>query len=551
MWKGAVTASAHASSSVRYFGDSRCRSIWQWQLILAFTAVTIAGGVAFLSPEMFGDWNFSVGLLLIIVITVVSLSIPWHRLGASVVAILPVLDTIAIGLLDAGGAPPMSFLWVFPVAWVASYYSEYALVGLLGLIGTATLLRLFGVGVTPDETLNVVVLMITLAFVGVIMLVGSRRNRSSKKLLQAQSTRIAHALRRVTEQKERNRRLIDSLEVGIARVHDGGILEVSNSAFHRLLALDESAGFHPTSAVEYRARRGAPIPLTETTIARASRGELFVDELVWLFGLDGQWRAVNTSARVIESGGDTNDGVLLVIEDVTAKIDARAGRDETRRTISHELRNPLTAILGHVDLLLERDDVSESARRQLGVVERAGERMERLIDDALGTASFTVADPDLEFDLADVARASIEGFAPVAEAEGVTLKVRLDESLPLCADAFRLRQVVDNVIGNAVKYAQRGGTVTIRSVAGDDGDVALVVTDTGIGISEEDLPRIFEPEFRAQLARERGIPGSGLGLGISRRIVIEQGGRLDITSELGQGTEVTLVLPSQPERRSA
>lgn len=176
--------------------------------------------------------------------------------------------------------------------------------------------------------------------------------------------------------------------------------------------------------------------------------------------------------------------------------------------------------------------------------------MERLIDEGLGTASVAYDDADLEFDLADIARASLEGFAPMAEAEGVTLKVYLDEVLPLCADAFRLRQVVDNLIGNAVKYAQRGGTVTVRSLHPDDGDVALVITDTGIGISEEDLPHIFEAEFRTQLARERGIPGTGLGLGISRRIVIDQGGRLNITSELGQGTEVTLALPSRLERRS-
>ena len=538
-----------SASSVRYYGDSRCRSIWQWQLVLAVTTVTIAAGVAFLTPVLFQDWRFSAGLVMIVVVTSICLGIPWHRVGASGVIVVPVLDAIAVGLLDSKANPLLAILWVFPVAWVASYYSPYALIGMLALVGGSSLLRLFADGAEPQDTINVVILLITLGFVGVIMLVGSSRSRASKRLLQAQSSRIGHALRRVTEQKSRNRQLLDSLDIGIARVKPGGVIEVSNHAFHTLYALDVSPAFRPTSAVEYRARRGAPIPLSETSIARAARGELFSDELIWLFGLDGQWRALKASTRVIEEDRHASDGLLLLIEDVSTQVDPRANQEQTRRTISHELRNPLTAILGHVDLLLERDDVSETMRRQLEVVERAGDRMERLIDEALVTTPHTAEHDAVEFDLADVAHASIEGFAPVAEAQGVSLKVSLDETLPLRGDAFRLRQVVDNVIGNAIKYAQRGGAVTILATHRDENEVALVVTDTGIGISAEDLPHIFEPEFRAQLARERGIPGTGLGLGISRAIVTEQGGRLDVTSELGQGTEVALVLPSPSERR--
>lgn len=551
MGKGARQTPLTAASAAAYFGDRRCRSIWQWQLILALTTVTVAAGAAFLTPALFNEWAFSAGLLTIVAVTAISLGVPWHRIGASGVLVLPVVDAAAVGLLASGANPLLAFLWVFPVAWVATYYSAYALVAILSLVGVSSLVRVFLVGITPQEVINVVILMITIGFVGIIMHVGRARNRASKQLLRAQSMRNGHALRRVTEQKARNQQLVDSLDVGIARVREGGVIEMSNRTFRTLFALDEHAPFQPAAAVEYRSRGGAPVPATETTLARASRGELFSEELVWLFGVDGRWRALNTYTRVVEEDQPASEGILLLVEDVSAQVDPRSNQEATRRTISHELRNPLTAILGHVDLLLEGDDVTEPVRRELEVVQRASERMDRLINDALVTASHPNDDADQDFHLADIARASIEGFTPAAEAGGVAMDVHLDEPLPLCGDAFRLRQVVDNVLGNAIKYVPRGGTVTVRTEHRDTGEAALVITDTGIGIPAEDLPRIFETGFRTHLARDRGIPGTGLGLGISRGIVIAEGGRLDITSEPGKGTEVTLVLPPPSERRSA
>lgn len=539
---------ARVPSSRRFFGDSRSRSVWQWQLLLAFTTVMIAAFAAFLTPSMFEDWRFGAGLAMIVVLTALALAVPWHRVAARGVLAIPILDAVAIGLLDAGTGTSLSVLWMFPMAWVATYYSTSVTVAMLGAIGALTLWQLFVNGISEELTLNALIMMATLGFVGVIMLVGAERSRASNRLAHAQSRRVEHALRRVTDQKARTQRLIDSLEIGVARVGHTGVIEFSNAAFRSLYGLAESARLRPTSAVEYLSRRGAPVASSETMIARAARGELFADELVWVFGLDGEWRALKASTRVIGESAAADDGLVLLVDEVTAAIDPRASQHETRRSISHELRNPLTAMLGHVELLLERTDTSDAARRQLQVVERAGNRMERLIDEALDAQKYV--DDDIEFDLAEVARASVEAFAPVAEAEGVTLRAQLDEPLPLRADAFRLRQVVDNLLGNAIKYAQHAGAVAVRSER-IDGELRVVITDTGIGISEADLPRIFEPDFRTELARERGIPGTGLGLGISNDIVLDQGGRLEITSTLGEGTQAVLVLPAQHDRSAA
>lgn len=545
---------ASSSPAQQYFGDSRCRSIWQWQLIIAFAVVVIGVGSALLTPARFSDARFSGGLLLIIMLTVGSLGMPWHRVARAGVLVLPVVDAFAIAMVAAGGAAAATFLWVFPVAWVGAYFSVTVLIGMLTLIGVLCVSNLLIVGLAVDTTINVVMLMATLVFVGVIMTVGSQRNRSARRLLSLQSDRLAHALRRVNEQKARNLRVLNSLDIGVARVGPGGLIEASNDAFRTIFALDAAAHFHPSSAVEYRARRGTPIPAARTAIARASRGELFTDEIVWLFGLDGQWRAVSTSTTSIGHGAVTGDGLLLVVEDVTEKTDPQAGEDAKRRTISHELRNPLTAILGHIDLLLERDDLADSARKQLKVVERAGERMESLINQVLMAPDRRDDDGGVDFDLAVVACSSLEAFAPAADAAGVTVESELADPLELCGDAFRIRQVIDNVIGNAIKYAQRGGRVSVRGLRAASGEVALLIQDNGIGIAEEDIPRIFEREFRTQLARERGIPGTGLGLSISREIVLAAGGRFEVHSALGQGTEVGVFLPTThdtPHERNA
>ncbi|MEJ1089325.1 HAMP domain-containing sensor histidine kinase [Microbacterium sp. Mu-80] len=537
------------AAGIRYYGDGRCRSIWRWQLILAFTIVAIGVGVALLTPRLLTDPAVSSGMLLIILVTVVSLAVPWNRFGQGAVLVLPVLNALAIGLIYTGADAASAFLWVFPVAWVASYYSAVTLVAMLALICTMLMTNLGIRGFTVAATLDIVMLMIAMSFVGVIMFVGSERNRSVRQLLRGQSARLGHALQRVNQERARNRRLLDSLEIGVARVVDGGVVVMSNSAFHRIYALEEQRGYHHSWAVEYDSRRGQPVPARQMTIARASRGELFENHTVWLFGLDGRWRAIRATTRPIENGDFADDGVLLVVEEITENVDPRAGDDARRRTISHELRNPLTAVLGHIDLLLERDDLSAPARTQLDVIERAGSRMEQLIDQVLAAPAAEADDQAVDFDLARVTLASVEGFLPTADASGVLLDVCLSEPLRLRADAFRLRQVLDNLVSNAIKYAQRGGKVTVHGARPTVDEVSIVITDTGIGIAEDDLPRIFEPEFRTEHARRQGIPGTGLGLAISREIVVAQGGRLEVQSRFGEGTQVTVTLPSSSQER--
>ncbi len=237
---------------------------------------------------------------------------------------------------------------------------------------------------------------------------------------------------------------------------------------------------------------------------------------------------------------------LIVIDDVTALLDAEQERHAMSAMVSHELRNPLTAIMGHVDLLLERDDLPPRVVEQLGVVASAGERMQRLVE---GTLQERGREPDLlsgAVDLREVAEASAASFAPVATGNGLALEVEGEAEAIVRGDAFRLRQVIDNLIGNAVKYTPRGGRIVVR-IAADAAGPVLTIADTGVGMDAEELDRLFEPYFRTERAVRSGVPGTGLGMGITRDIVTAHGGTIDVTSEVGTGTGVVLRFPGQAE----
>lgn len=541
-----MVSGTRAELSTRYFGDNRCRSIWHWQLITALTVVAMTAVVALLTPDRFTDWRFTTGVMSFVALTMIVLALPWHRLSSRVILAVPVLDALLIGLIVTGDTPAAAYLWVFPVAWVASYFSIGVLIGMVSLIAVLRVTVLAVLGVTVPGTINTVILMLTLIFVSVIMSVGAERNRSGRRLLRTQSDRLARALGRVEDQRARHQRIMDSLDVAIARVRADGVVEIANTAFRALYALEPDAHHHPARAVEYRSRRGLLTPASETTIARAGRGELFEGEVIWLFGVDGQWRALRASTKVIEHGS-AEDGLLLLAEDITEHVDPGANEQAVRRSIAHELRNPLTAVLGHLDLVLERVDLDPAARRQLEVVEQAGTRMQELLQRSLSTPSSGhqlsgAPESDEAADLTELARASVEGFRPAARANGVAIDCDLEMALPIHGDVFRLRQAVDNLVSNAIKFTQRGGRVTVAGVHAAS-EVGLQVSDNGIGIAPDDLPRIFERDFRAEPARNRDIPGTGLGLSISQDIVRSQGGRFEVDSELGQGTQIRILLP--------
>jgi signal transduction histidine kinase len=289
------------------------------------------------------------------------------------------------------------------------------------------------------------------------------------------------------------------------------------------------------------------------------RGEPLADELCWV-GPDPATRRGLAISSTPHHGPDGRlQGVVLVFKDVTDLIRALRVKDEFVASVSHELRTPLTSIIGYVDVVLEdTDDVPDGVRRHLEAVSRNSRRLRRLVDDLLTTAGTGAAGDaglpsgtDLRLAPAsvhDLLRTCTDEARGPATEKGLTVELVAPDSgteapRPLVlGDEERLAQVFDNLLGNAVKYTPAGGVVRAGVTVEADHVVARV-SDTGRGIAEEDLAEIFEVFYRTDDVQGDAIPGVGLGLAITKRLVEAHGGHITATSRLGEGTTMEVRLP--------
>ena len=255
---------------------------------------------------------------------------------------------------------------------------------------------------------------------------------------------------------------------------------------------------------------------------------------------------VAVTRRVDEQG--TTVGYIFVATDVTQALEVSRLKDEFVGLISHELRTPLSSILGYLELMRDDEDnpLSDEQVQYLGVAERNAHRLLRLVGDLLftaqvGSSSFTLDTTSLEVE--PIVANSVESAGPNAATAGVTMSfIPADEQITVLGDAQRLGQACDNLISNAIKFTPRGGTVSVALTL-EEGKAVITVRDTGMGIPEEELDQLFARFFRASTATRAAVPGVGLGLSITKAIVVAHLGELDVQSEVGVGTSFILRIP--------
>lgn len=523
----------------------RTVSIWRWQLVFTGSIVAIGVMLTAFKPQTFANPFVVAGLALVVLTTLATLLVPWRRLPRSVATVVPLLDALAVGLTTNAPDLRLGFLWVFPVVWLATYFTMPWVLGGIAFISVTLVLFADQSGTPADILLRLLTLVITLGFLGVTVRIGAQRSRAARRLLQRRSEQVNRAAERAEANQRRVIQIVDALSVALVVVTTEGRILQMNDAYRALYGRDRFGATLPSAGVEYDARRGTAIPPSRISLARAAAGEELRDERVWLFDGAGQWRALEVSTQPMASAGEAEDITLVVIDDVTALLEADEERRAFAAVVSHELRNPLTAIVGHVDLLRERDDLPGRVPAQLDVIANAGERMQNLVESILHQTSRAAPEPFGPVELRGVVEASAASYAPLISGNRQEFTIAGAESLVIYGDAFRLRQVLDNLLSNAVKYTATGGCITVDLGTSATGHAELTIVDDGTGMTAEDLPRVFEPYFRTESAVRAGISGTGLGMGIVREIVSAHEGSIDVASEIGVGTRVTLRFPQR------
>jgi signal transduction histidine kinase len=225
--------------------------------------------------------------------------------------------------------------------------------------------------------------------------------------------------------------------------------------------------------------------------------------------------------------------------------------------VSHELRTPLASMMGYTALLLEGQGgpLGTRQREWLGVIGQNADRLEALIDDLLDTARIEMGRIELKLtplDLMPLIHEVARALRPQIAREGQWLTLELAAALPaVVGDADRIRQILTNLLSNALKYTPSGGHITITA-RGDAGGVRVAVQDTGIGLTPEEQAQLFTPFFRARHDTTQRAGGTGLGLAITRALVELHGGAITVTSVPGQGSTFSVTLPTQgPEETTA
>jgi signal transduction histidine kinase len=222
-------------------------------------------------------------------------------------------------------------------------------------------------------------------------------------------------------------------------------------------------------------------------------------------------------------------------------------KDEFVATVSHELRTPLTSMMGFLQMIREGEagEVTAEQERFLAIVYRSSERLQRLVGDLLFVARLDASGIQLQradVRVDEVVNEALEAVSGSAKARALQVETSIDEVPAIDADRERLVQLISNLLNNALKFTPAGGTLTAR-VFSNNGNVVAEVEDTGIGIPEAEQDRLFQRFFRSTTATVQAIPGTGLGLVISKAIAEAHGGRITVRSRPGVGTCFRVELP--------
>ncbi len=341
-------------------------------------------------------------------------------------------------------------------------------------------------------------------------------------------------LNEVAKQKKQIETILLHMTDGIIAFDMKGNIIYNNPAAVELLQLNEGKN-------------------TFNSIFENFKTDINLEKIVYLENWTSSEQRINIGEKYInllfapfQDENDKPDGVIVVIQDITEHVKLDNMRKEFVADVSHELKTPITSIMGYADTLLESEYDKEMQTKFLTVISTEARRMARLVTDLLVLSRYDnkkIIKEESVFDLGELTKNCIEKLRFEVEKKNHSIECFVTANVPpVNADKYGMERVILNIISNAIKYTPENGTIKVY-VGFVYNDAYIKVIDNGIGIPEADLPRIFERFYRVDKARSREFGGTGLGLPIAKEIIEQNKGSIDIKSEVGKGTEVVIRIP--------
>jgi two-component system phosphate regulon sensor histidine kinase PhoR len=363
---------------------------------------------------------------------------------------------------------------------------------------------------------------------------GSGEINSLTNELNAIARMIADNLRSLAVEKRKLDFILDHMDQGLCILDAFGRVILANRFIADLFDYDAKENLNHDYLYLFRDKA-----IQDGVRAALERG----------IGSNGTYRRGDRhySVAIIKNPDDSNanESILVILADITKERELEILKRDFFTNASHELKSPLTAILGASELIAA--NMTKSADETVDLAQRIiqeARRMNNLVSDMLDLSKYeqgVLARPATTIDLADVCREVVAALAPLADERKITIQTKLVPA-SFVADHEHMTQLVRNLVDNAVKYGIEGGHVTV-ALRKSDAEVELTVADDGIGIPKADQARVFERFYRVDKARSKKTGGTGLGLAIVKHLALAYQGRIALESELGKGTKITVSLP--------
>lgn len=351
--------------------------------------------------------------------------------------------------------------------------------------------------------------------------------------------RLKNTIGEITEEKDRMRAVLNSMADGVVAVDMHGRVLLINPVVEKVLKITESGskGKVIVGAVKHYEFVRHLITALETQQELSREIQVLTPE-------PKIFRVHFTPLKGTDRGG-----VVALLRDVTEKKMLEQMRSEFIANVSHELRTPLTSINGFLETLIDGAiEHRETANNFLNIMHNETQRMSRLIEDLFALSNIEnkkVLPKKGPVDVGALVEKVVNIFSIQAKEKGVEITSQVEPDMPVYwGDEDMLTRVLINLMDNAIKYTPRLGRVSVKAMLTGE-EVAITVADTGVGIDDENLPRIFERLYRVDRARSREFGGAGLGLAIVKHIVEAHGGRIGVDSSPNHGTRFTVSLPLQ------